>query len=100
METAAPEAGEWVFLHWCEVCGKRELLSSAEAYEAGWDFPPRMGAWGVISPRTCPNCTIEKTLWWALAMEKAEPKDLKEHQRAVFEPIVGEVPPEARTRVT
>jgi hypothetical protein len=51
------------FMHWCESCGREGLLNSHAAYEAGWDFPPNMGAWGVISPRTCPNYSIKKTAW-------------------------------------
>ena len=54
--------------HICEVCGKEDTLDSEEAFELGWDYPPRMGKFKVLSPRTCPNCTIEKTVWWALAM--------------------------------
>lgn len=85
--------GEWAFLHWCEVCGRQEALTADAAYRDGWDFPPRMGAWGVISPRTCPTCTIEKTLWWALTMKKVEPSDLTDHQRQVLGRILNEAPP-------
>lgn len=28
--------------------------------------PPRMGDFGIISPRTCENCTIDTTLYWKL----------------------------------
>lgn len=55
-----------MILHWCEVCGKEEELTSEAGYEAGWDFPPKMGKVRWICPRTCPNCTIEKTAWFAL----------------------------------
>ena len=58
------------FEHWCENCGKREILTPDQAFHAGWDFPPRMGAWGVISPRTCGDCGIETTLWWALQTDE------------------------------
>lgn len=51
------------FEHWCEVCGRTELLTSEEAYRAGWDFPPKFGAWGVVSPRTCNTCPNERTVW-------------------------------------
>lgn len=50
----------------CEVCGLEVILTDAMAYELGWDYPPFMGAWGVISPRTCGGCTIDKTAWWWL----------------------------------
>lgn len=52
-------------LHWCEACDTEVELTSEEGYKLGWDFPPMMGAWGVVSPRTCPKCTIDKTAWWA-----------------------------------
>ena len=31
-------------MHICEVCGKTEILTSEESFNAGWDYPPRMGA--------------------------------------------------------
>lgn len=42
----------------CEVCGKEEVLTSDEAFEQGWDYLPRMGAFGIVSPRTCGSCPI------------------------------------------
>ena len=41
-----------------------------------WDFPPNMGAKGVVSLRTCLHCTVEKTAWWAITMEKLGIDDL------------------------
>ena len=58
-----------VFVHWCESCGREELLDSRDAFDAGWDFPPHMGAWAVISPRTCPDCSISATAWWAITVD-------------------------------
>ena len=55
--------------HICEVCGKEELLTSDEAYEKGWDYPPFMGEFGVLSPRTCPNCLMKDTLWYKFQFE-------------------------------
>jgi len=81
------------FVHWCESCGLEELLDSRAAYEAGWDSPPNMGAWGVISPRTCPNCTIRTTAWWAIAIEKHSIDTLTPHQRKVVGRIHDELPP-------
>ena len=81
--------------HWCEVCDATEMLTSEEAFEAGWDFPPRLGAWGVVSPRTCGNCTIEKTLWWALVTENRSINDCTPHQRQVLARILNEVPDDA-----
>lgn len=48
----------------CEVCGAKETLTEQQAYDAGWDYPPFIGLWGVVSPRTCPNCGIESTAYW------------------------------------
>lgn len=80
------------FVHWCEVCGKEELLTTEEAYRAGWDYPPKMGAWGVISPRTCPACPMNRTLWWAVQMDGYDAKQLSPEQRQVAERITAEVP--------
>jgi hypothetical protein len=57
---------EDAFEHHCEVCGTVAMLTPEEAFTAGWDYPPRMGRWGVISPRTCPSCPMTSTLWWAV----------------------------------
>lgn len=91
------------FEHWCEVCGKTEVMTSEEAYRTGWDFPPRMGQWGVISPRTCGACPMNRTVWWALAMDGYDLKQLSPEQRTVAARIVaegpgGEGPPDAPDR--
>ena len=49
--------------HICEVCGKEELLAPEEAFLAGWDYPPRMGAFGIVSPRTCPDCSMMDAIY-------------------------------------
>lgn len=76
--------------HWCEACGVTALLTPEEGFGAGWDFPPRMGMLGVVSPRTCGNCTINKTLWWALTVEKKCIDDCTPHQRQVLARIFNE----------
>jgi hypothetical protein len=82
-------------LHWCEVCGREELLTSEEGFEAGWDFPPRMGEFGVLSPRQCPNaaCGVEETAWWAVAVEHISLSDLHPRHRATIDRISREVRP-------
>ena len=40
-------------IHICEVCGKTEILTPKEAFNEGWDYPPRMGGFGIVGPRTC-----------------------------------------------
>ena len=81
------------FLHWCASCGYEELLTSDAANEAGWDFPPRMGTWGVVSPRTCPKCPMRQTAWWAMAIEKRGFDDLTPQELKAVGRILEEVPP-------
>lgn len=75
----------------CEVCGKTESLTQTEAYDSGWDYPPFIGVWGVISPRTCPNCTIEKTAYWWLMTRGT--KGLPANHLATVERIIAEQDP-------
>jgi hypothetical protein len=83
------------FDHLCEVCGRCERLSSAEAYEAGWDYPPNVGAWTMVSPRTCPKCPINETLWWAVAVEgRRTPEAIGARHVKTLERIVAEPPAE------
>ena len=55
--------------HICEVCGRTENLTPQEAFDEGWDYPPRMGSFGIVSPRTCPDCSMMDTAWAALTLE-------------------------------
>ena len=80
------------FDHICEVCGKTESLTSAEAYNAGWDYPPQMGEWGVVSPRTCQRCGMDATVWWALTTDKKTVADLTPEQLATVARIRDEMP--------
>lgn len=77
-------------LHWCEVCKKEELLTPKEGYEAGWDAAPYMYPIGVLTPRTCPQCTIEKTVWFDVTIQKKSIKDLSDDQKEVIERIMLE----------
>lgn len=76
--------------HICEVCGADEILTPSEAFEAGWDYPPRMGVFGVISPRVCPRCPMNRTVWWALAVDRLSPDQLSVTQQVVVARIFGE----------
>ncbi|MGI8881674.1 MAG: hypothetical protein ACR2KJ_14450 [Jatrophihabitans sp.] len=53
-----------------------------------------MGVFGVISPRTCGNCVITKTLRWKLTMTNADGSSklasLAEKERATLARIQGE----------
>lgn len=79
------------FPHVCEACGKEELLTSEESYNQGWDYPPRMGTWKIVSPRTCGDCVIDKTLWWALVAEKKSYEDLTPEQVLTLAKIQNEI---------
>lgn len=76
--------------HVCEVCGREEVLTPEEAYQQGWDYPPKMGAFGVVSPRTCGSCGIQDTLWWFLAVDKGSPDDMSESQQETLLRILCE----------
>ncbi len=77
-------------IHICEVCGKRELLMPEEGFQAGWDYPPYMYPFGVVSPRTCPSCTIGKTAWWAIAANHKHFDELTQGQQETILRIHGE----------
>jgi hypothetical protein len=77
----------------CESCGRVDNISEEEAFKIGWDYPPFMGQWGVVMPRTCPNCLINTTVWWKLAVEKKRYEDLSDKDKAFVESIMLETMP-------
>jgi hypothetical protein len=74
----------------CEVCGRTEILTPEEAYQQGWDYPPYMGTFGVVSARTCPDCVITDTAWAALVLEKKPLWELSERQLEAVRRIIDE----------
>lgn len=76
--------------HICEVCGTEEILTAEAAYHAGWDYPPRMGAFGVIGPRTCAHCAVNQTVWWAITVEGYTTDMLTPQQKATIARILAE----------
>lgn len=87
----APKPPEPRLRHICECCGKTEVLTSDEAYRQGWDYPPKMGVYGVVSQRTCGSCPMEKSLWWRMMTgELGSPQDLTDADRELLERIAGE----------
>lgn len=85
------------FWHYCEVCGKKEWLTAEDAYKVGWDYPPKMGVFGLLSPRKCGECGIDKTLYWKSVTEKERfpwgmivKSALTEDELTVWERIVKE----------
>ena len=86
-------------IHICEVCGATKIMTPEQAFSEGWDYPPRMGMFGVVSPRTCGNCTVEGTLWMSLQSgEIKSVDDMTSEQLVVLERILNEpmsiMPPE------
>ncbi len=77
-------------IHVCEVCDRTETLTPTEAFDNGWDYPPRMGAFGIVSPRTCGDCPITGTVWAALMLEGKSGEDLTTKQKTVLSRILGE----------
>lgn len=70
----------------CETCGTEADLTEAEAYSGGWDYPPFIGMWGIVSPRTCPNCLIDTTAYWAIITAQ----EITERHAATIRRIMGE----------
>lgn len=54
------------FWHYCEVCGKKAFITAQEAFDSGWDYPPNIGHFGLLGPRTCGNCLLKDTLYWKI----------------------------------
>jgi hypothetical protein len=79
-----------ILRHICEVCGNDQNLTPEAAYAAGWDYPPKMGTFGIFGPRTCPNCVINRTVWWALTVEKCTADTLTPQQRETIARILDE----------
>lgn len=77
-------------IHICKVCGRTKIMTPEEAFEDGWDYPPRMGAFGVVGPGTCGDCPIILTAWWALASEKKLVSELSQKQKETIKRIQGE----------
>ncbi|MDF3335302.1 hypothetical protein [Lacticaseibacillus rhamnosus] len=79
-------------LYICEHCAKtRKYNDPKDAFDAGWDYPPRMGTFGVVSPRKCGECGIEDTLYWKLLTNsRYEPYQLDPQQQLVLDRIMSE----------
>lgn len=76
--------------HVCEVCGKEEVLTPEEAFEKGWDYPPKMGMFGMVSPRTCGDCAMVDTIWWKLTYQNVKPEDLFDKDKLTLSRILSE----------
>jgi ribosomal protein L32 len=79
-----------LYHHICEVCGIREILTAEEGFQKGWDYSPRMYPFKVISPRTCPNCGIDKTVWADISLRHKTFEELSKEQKEMVKRIYGE----------
>lgn len=73
----------------CETCGTKEELTEKQAFQAGWDYPPFIGLWGVLSPRTCRNCPITTTAYWQV-VQGAKYEELSEHHQQTVRRVMAE----------
>lgn len=79
-----------ILRHVCEVCGADQMLDTDVAYHAGWDYPPKMGKFGVIGRLTCRSCSVNRTAWWDIAIEGYTLDMLSPTQRTAIERIQRE----------
>jgi hypothetical protein len=77
-------------VHICEVCGAQEILSPHQAYDKGWDYPPMMANFKILSPRTCPKCGIDQTLWWRIVVSKIDKESLTPEDLVFIERVNNE----------
>lgn len=78
------------FWHYCDACGKKELLTADEAYSQGWDYPPGIYKFRLFTPRTCGDCPITGSLYWKIVVEKKSLSELTEAEAASFTRIMNE----------
>lgn len=75
----------------CENCDRTEIYDNPQvAFDLGWDYPPKMYEFKMISPRTCPNCSIDTTIWWALMLENKTLSELSDKQKVCLKRILNE----------
>lgn len=85
----------------CEVCGKGQVFDAAkglgEALKAadaeGWDTaysPLSSGClYGLVSPRTCPECSLTESTWFALEGGRS-PAELSDRQQRALARMLAE----------
>ena len=76
-------------IYLCEVCGVEKDLSEKEAYDQGWDYPPFIGVWGLVSPRSCGKCPMTETAYWQIINGATSLNE--KHSKTVMR-ILAEVP--------
>lgn len=75
--------------------GKTEVLTSKEAFDAGWDYPGIDGIYKcenfkVLAPRTCGKCGMAETAWWSLTVNGKKLEELSKMQKLTVERIMQE----------
>lgn len=87
------------YWHICNGCQKKEILSSKEAFEQGWDFPGPDGIYKhsknygfrEIAPRTCGDCLImSDKLYWDLVTRPEDASAILEREKSTVERILDE----------
>ena len=81
------------FWHCCEVCGKKVFCTAQEAFDSGWDYPPQIGNFGLLGPRTCGQCGLTGTLFWKVHQQILPlviESNLTEDELIVWRRIKGE----------
>ena len=81
------------FWHYCEVCGRKEFITAEDAHDSGWDYPPKIGMFGLLSPRTCGDCNMQQTLWWKVDQQRIPvvfEGNLTEKEKETWERIKNE----------
>lgn len=76
------------FWHYCEVCGRKEFITAQDAFDSGWDYPPRIGHFGLLGPRTCGGCLLKDTLCWRVIADKKMPFPIVDEGRLTPEELV------------
>ena len=82
------------FWHYCEVCGKKDFITAKEALDAGLDYPPHFGGFGLLGPRTCGKCSLKDTLFWKVHTELPLPivinEQLTPEEKIIWQRIKAE----------
>ncbi|WP_257821618.1 hypothetical protein [Salipaludibacillus agaradhaerens] len=79
----------------CENCDKKKTYDWNEqglkqAFDEGWDYPPFMYEYAVVSPRTCGECSVLGTVWWELEACGTPVEKLNEDQKETLQRILNE----------
>lgn len=78
------------FLHYCEVCGKKEWIRRNKQLRLD-GYPPQVGKFGEIGPRVCGDCSPGDSLLFNLARSAGLfdflPDGMTSNQRLIWESV-------------